>query len=266
MNEIEQKYHNLLANLKQHDRIAIAFSGGVDSTFLLAAAQSGLGDGAVAVTADSVFIPREELEASAQFCSEHGIRQIVFEADVLHDSEICANPANRCYLCKLKIFRRMQTLTNEQGIAAVAEGSNLDDSGDYRPGMQAIAELGILSPLRDALLTKQEIRTLSRSLGLPTWQKPSAACLASRIPYGDVITAENLHMAEEAEQYLHQLGLRQVRVRIHGRIARIEALPDDLMNILHHRIPISARFHEIGFQYTSLDLLGYRTGSLNEVL
>lgn len=266
MNEIEQKYHNLLANLKQHDRIAIAFSGGVDSTFLLASAQSALGDRAVAVTADSAFIPREELEASAQFCSEHGIRQIVFEADVLHDSEICANPANRCYLCKLKIFRRIQTLAGEQGIAAVAEGSNLDDSGDYRPGMQAIAELGILSPLRDALLTKQEIRTLSRSLGLPTWQKPSAACLASRIPYGDIITAKNLRMAEEAEQYLHQLGLRQVRVRIHGNVARIEALPDDLMNILHHRIPLSERFHEIGFQYTSLDLLGYRTGSLNEVL
>ena len=266
MDSIMQKYRNLLEILSKYEKMLIAFSGGVDSSFLLYAAKQALGDRMAAVTAESAFFPRAEQAEAAQFCAENGIRQITFEADVLSDSRICSNPADRCYFCKRKLFFRIRQIAAEDGFSAVAEGSNSDDRKDYRPGLKAVSELGILSPLCQASLTKSEIRSLSKIFGLPTWNKPSAACLASRIPYGDLITREKLRMAELAEQYLHELGFGQVRVRIHGNVARIEAMPDELEQILRNRTGISERFREIGFSYTALDLLGYRTGSLNETL
>ena len=266
MDNIHQKYQALQMLLESCQQVAVAFSGGVDSTFLLYAAHAVLGDCVIAVTADSAFFPRREQSEAYDFCREHGIRQITFQADVLQDLNIIQNPPDRCYLCKRLIFGSIQKIAAENGITQIAEGSNLDDLGDYRPGMRAIAELGILSPLRDAELTKQEIRQLSKELGLPTWEKPSFACLASRIPYGDLITDDKLRMAERAEAFLLAAGFRQVRVRIHGEIARIEVLPEDFERLLSVRQQIVAELKSIGFRYISLDLTGYRTGSLNEAL
>lgn len=266
MDALEQKYDRLCMILRSFGSAAIAFSGGVDSTFLLAAAHQVLGGRVIAVSVDSAFIPRSEIKDASVFCSAHGIRQINISADVLNHPDICRNPANRCYFCKKMLFQAIQEIANHEHLTVAAEGSNADDLNDYRPGIQALKELGIQSPLCDAALTKQEIRSLSHSMHLPTWDKPSAACLASRIPYGDPITADKLHMAEQSEAYLHQLGFRQARVRIHGCIARIEVLPADFEHILQHRTDISEKFRSIGFQYTALDLIGYRTGSLNELL
>ena len=266
MDNIHQKYQALQMLLESCQQVAVAFSGGVDSTFLLYAAHAVLGDRVLAVTADSAFFPRREQSEAYDFCREHDIRQITFQADVLQDLNIIQNPPDRCYLCKRLIFGSIQKIAAENGITQIAEGSNLDDLGDYRPGMRAIAELGILSPLRDAELTKQEIRQLSKELGLPTWEKPSFACLASRIPYGDLITDDKLRMAERAEAFLLAAGFRQVRVRIHGEIARIEVLPEDFERLLSVRQQIVAELKSIGFRYISLDLTGYRTGSLNEAL
>ena len=266
MDNIHQKYQALQMLLESCQQVAVAFSGGVDSTFLLYAAHAVLGDRVIAVTADSAFFPRREQSEAYDFCREHGIRQITVQADVLQDLNIIQNPPDRCYLCKRLIFGSIQKIAAENGITQIAEGSNLDDLGDYRPGMRAIAELGILSPLRDAELTKQEIRQLSKELGLQTWEKPSFACLASRIPYGDLITDDKLRMAERAEGFLLAAGFRQVRVRIHGEIARIEVLPEDFERLLSVRQQIVAELKSIGFRYISLDLTGYRTGSLNEAL
>ena len=266
MDDAHRKYQALETLLQSYESAAVAFSGGVDSTFLLAAAHAVLGERVIAVTADSAFFPRREQSDAAEFCRNRGIRQIVFHADVLHDTNIIQNPPNRCYLCKRLIFSQIQQIAAQNGIICIAEGSNLDDLGDYRPGMQAIAELGICSPLREVSLTKQEIRLLSKEMGLPTWEKPSFACLASRIPYGDLITAENLSMAEQAERFLLDSGFRQVRVRIHGDIARIEVLPADFERIVSFREQVTAELKTIGFRYVCLDLNGYRTGSLNEAL
>ena len=266
MDNIHQKYQALQMLLESCQQVAVAFSGGVDSTFLLYAAHAVLGDRVIAVTADSAFFPRREQSEAYDFCREHGIRQITFQADVLQDLNIIQNPPDRCYLCKRLIFGSIQKIAAENGITQIAEGSNLDDLGDYRPGMRAIAELGILSPLRDAELTKQEIRQLSKELGLQTWEKPSFACLASRIPYGDLITDDKLRMAERAEGFLLAAGFRQVRVRIHGEIARIEVLPEDFERLLSVRQQIVAELRGGGLGCVSLDLTGYRTGSLNEAL
>ena len=266
MDALETKYAVLKKILGSYRSLAVAFSGGVDSTFLLAAAKQILGCRLTAVTVDSAFIPRCELAEAAVFCTAQNIRQIVFRADVLAYPEICGNPPNRCYYCKKMLFQNILRIADDEGIAVVADGSNADDLTDYRPGMQALKELKIQSPLCEAGLTKQEIRILSRAMQLPSSDKPSAACLASRIPYGDTITAENLSMAERAEQYLKQFGVRQLRVRIHGNIARIEVMPDDFSGLLRYRSEISETFRTLGFQYTTLDLSGYRTGSLNEVL
>ncbi len=266
MDDAHRKFHALETLLRSYESAAVAFSGGVDSTFLLAAAHAVLGERVIAVTAESAFFPRREQSDAADFCRNRGIRQIVFHADVLDDTNIIQNPPNRCYLCKRLIFSQIQQIAAQNGISCIAEGSNLDDLGDYRPGMQAIAELGICSPLREVSLTKQEIRLLSKEMGLPTWEKPSFACLASRIPYGDLITAENLGMAEHAERFLLDSGFRQVRVRIHGDIARIEVLPDDFERMVSECEQVTAKLKTIGFRYVCLDLNGYRTGSLNEAL
>ena len=264
----DEKYERLLSLLRSCGSIAVAFSGGVDSSFLLKAAQEALGSKTLALTADSVFIPRSEVREAVAFCKGYGIRQVILPIDVLDVAGVRDNPPDRCYHCKRGIFERMLAAAAEEGISVVAEGSNLDDEGDYRPGMRAIRELGVYSPLRDAGLTKADIRELSRRLGLKTWDKPSYACLASRFAYGETLDTARLHAVENAENVLHGYGLRQCRVRVHGTLARIELMPEDFTKIMdeERRHEIVKRFKEFGFSYISLDLAGFRSGSMNELL
>lgn len=261
-----QKADKLKSYLRELGRVAVAYSGGVDSTFLLKVAHDVLGDNVLALTAASKFIPRRELDETIKFCAENKIRQIIFEADVLNIAGVKENPVDRCYLCKRELFKNFLRLAEENKISIVVEGSNMDDTSDYRPGMKALAELGIKSPLQVAELYKSEIRELSREMNLPTWSKPSMACLASRFVYGETLTEKNLSMVEAAEEFLLQAGFKQFRVRVHGKIARIEILPEEFNRLLKIREEISARFKALGFDYVTLDLQGYRTGSMNEGL
>ena len=266
MDALPQKLARLQSALAAYGGAAVAFSGGVDSAFLLAAAHEVLGDKALAVTAVSCTIPRHELEEARQFCRDRHIRHVLLQIEASRLPWLSDNPPNRCYLCKLAVFKEIIRTAGEYGLQVVAEGSNTDDDGDYRPGMQAIRELGVRSPLRGAGLSKAEIRLLSRELELPTWNRPSLACLASRFPYGESISPEKLRAVEQAEQYLRGLGFNQLRVRVHGRLARIEITPEEFSRLLVHRLEIYDKLQEYGFSYVSMDLLGYRTGSMNETL
>lgn len=264
--ELNEKFAHLKSLLRELGSVAVAFSGGVDSTFLLKAAHDALGDRCAALTMQSCLFTRREMDEAKAFCAREGVRHIVLEVDELSIPGFRENPRDRCYLCKRALFSRLQSVAAANGLACVAEGSNVDDMGDYRPGLRAIAELGVKSPLRAANLRKSEIRELSKRLGLPTWDKPSLACLASRIPYGETITAEKLAMVGRAEEVLFGLGMKQGRVRVHGNVARIETLPEQFDLILKNRVLITAELKKCGFSYVALDLEGYRTGSLNETL
>lgn len=268
MDTLYTKLEQLKANLRDMGSVAVAFSSGVDSTFLLKVAHDVLGEQSIAVTASASFFPAREREEAEHFCKEHGIRQFFCDIHGLEIAGFRENPPNRCYLCKRALFEKFLEIASTQGIAVVAEGSNVDDEGDYRPGLKAVRELGIRSPLRAAGLTKAEIRRLSQEMGLPTWDKPSFACLASRFVYGESITEEKLLMVEQAEQLLQTLGFHQFRVRIHGRLARIEVLPEDLSRMLEKntRQLIHTSLKALGFTYITLDLAGYRTGSMNETI
>ncbi|MDR0335517.1 MAG: ATP-dependent sacrificial sulfur transferase LarE [Planctomycetaceae bacterium] len=262
------KYENLKEYLSQFDRLVIAFSGGVDSTFLLWSARLVLENRIVAVTARSCSFPQRELDEASCFVRENGIEHVIVDSEELDIEGFSKNPINRCYLCKTELFTKIRNIANSYDIRYIAEGSNADDEGDYRPGFQAVSELGILSPLRHAKLTKNDIRQLSAEQGLPTWNKQSFACLSSRFPYGEAITKERLTMIDQAEQFLLDSGFRQVRVRFHGNLARIETDNDGFQKLFEKNLreTIYKRFKEIGFVYVSIDILGYRTGSMNESL
>ncbi|MBR1751823.1 MAG: ATP-dependent sacrificial sulfur transferase LarE [Ruminococcus sp.] len=262
----DEKYDALLVYLSSLGSAAVAFSSGVDSTFLLAAAKQALGDRVIAVTAKSCSFPGRELKEAEDFCRSEGIRHIIFESEELDIDGFRHNPKNRCYLCKSELFKKIVGIARDNGIEQVVEGSNVDDEGDYRPGLIAIKEQGILSPLRHAGLTKAEIRELSKKMDLPTWSKQSFACLASRFPYGEEINETKLSMVDKAEQLLLDLGLSQVRVRIHGTLARIEVDSSGFDVVLREKKRIADSFKSYGFDYVSLDLQGYRMGSMNETL
>ncbi|MBQ9504473.1 MAG: ATP-dependent sacrificial sulfur transferase LarE [Lachnospiraceae bacterium] len=262
------KKEKLKEILRGYGSLAIAFSGGVDSTFLLKMAHDVLGDNCAAVTGRSESFPEREYKESMDFCRAEGIRQIAFNSEEIDTPGYAENPVNRCYICKHALFSSLLKLAEENGLKYVAEGSNTDDNGDFRPGLKAIAELGIKSPLREAGLTKEEIRLLSKEMELPTWDKPSYACLASRFVYGETITREKLSMVDRAEELLLKMGFRQVRVRIHDRIARIEVEQKDFERFADPAVRdrIYTELKGFGFSYVALDLRGYRTGSMNETL
>ncbi|MCR4899224.1 MAG: ATP-dependent sacrificial sulfur transferase LarE [Treponema sp.] len=272
--ELNKKYEALKNYFAQLGSLAIAFSSGVDSTFMLKVAHDLLGDRAVAITVRSDLFPEREKSEAQDFCKKEGIKHIFIDLQELDIPGFKENPKNRCYLCKHSLFAKIIEVAHEHGLEYVCEGSNLDDEGDYRPGLKAIAELGVKSPLRECNLWKSEIRAISKDLGLATWKKPSFACLASRFVYGEIITLEKLAMVEKAEELLIDLGFIQERVRIHssgtdqtsGTIARIEVAPEDFAKLLEHREKIVTDFKKLGFNYVSMDLQGYRSGSMNETL
>lgn len=260
------KYEALIQYLKKLERVVLAFSGGVDSTFLLRAAKEALGDNLKAVTILSPYIPKWEIEEAKELVRELGVDYEIIEAPLI--DEIKFNPENRCYLCKKAVFSMIEALAHREGFHYVIDGTNFDDIHDYRPGLKALAELNVKSPLLDCQLTKAEIRAFSRELGLPTWDKPPYACLLTRIPYGNELHVEDFEKIEKAEKYMMDIGFRAIRVRCHGSIARIEVDRNDRSRLFDENLldQISAKLKEFGFKYVSLDLEGYRTGSLNETL
>lgn len=262
------KKEALIHYIENLDSLIVAFSGGVDSTFLLAVAHRVLGEKVLAATASSATYPSQEQEEAARFARKRGIRHIIFESDETCLPAFSDNSPDRCYHCKKLLSQELLQIAKEKGILHIALAANLDDLGDYRPGITAAEEMGMIEPLMDAKLTKEEIRFLSKEMDLPTWDKPAMACLASRIPYGDPITDEKLKMVEEAETVLFKNGFRQFRVRHHGAVARIEVEISDLGKIMDKtlREKIVERFRKIGFLHIALDLEGYVTGSMNRSL
>ena len=266
--ELQMKLDKLKNYIADLGSLAVGFSGGVDSSLLLAVAHEVLGERLIAVTGADASVPEREVNEAIAFCKERGIRHIICKVDPLKEEGYRHNGPDRCYFCKHGIFTEVKKIADENGIEYMAEGSNMDDIGDYRPGLRAAAELSVKSPLREAELTKSEIRLISKAMGLPTWSKPAYACLASRFVYGEEITEEKLHMIDTAEQFLIEHGFFEERVRMHGNLARIEVPPADIPKLAAEELreKIYDKFREIGFLFVTLDLKGYRLGSMNATL
>jgi uncharacterized protein len=264
----KSKKESLVMNLKEFPSLLVAFSGGVDSSFLLAIARQVLGEKVLAATASSIIHPFREKEAAVEFTKQWGIGHIIFESNETGIPEFVSNSPERCYHCKKSLSQRLISIAKEKGMEYVAYATNHDDLKDYRPGTRAAVETGILSPLIDAKLGKDEIRFLSKEMGLASWDKPAMACLASRIPYGDYITSKKLKMVEEAENFLFENGFRQFRVRLHAPVARIEVPLSETGKLIEEklRVKILEKFREIGFMHVSVDLEGYVSGSMNREL
>lgn len=261
------KLSQLKSILRGYGKVAVAYSGGVDSTFLLKVAHDELGDKVIAITSRSLLNLESDFLASKKWAEEESVSQLVVRANELEFPGFAQNPPDRCYICKKALFAEVKKIAQDAlPDSVVVDGSNVDDQSDYRPGTKALKELEVKSPLLEAGLTKAEIRAFSRELGLPTWDKPSAACLASRFPYGDTITAEGLERVAAAEEVLHRAGFDYVRVRVHGQIARIEVPPEQIVDFARRREEVVSKLRALGFAYVALDLEGYRTGSLNELL
>jgi len=262
------KYERLLGIIRDMDRVLVAFSGGVDSTFLGRAAKDAVGDRAVLVTADSETYPASELDETRRLAELLGMRHLVVQTRELDNPQYALNSPNRCYFCKEELFAKLGPIAREHDDATMIYGANMDDLGDHRPGMDAAKAAGVRAPLIEAGIWKEEIRVVSRALGLATWDKPSFACLSSRFQYGDAITPEKLRRIDAAEVFVRSLGFRQFRVRHHDRLARLELPPEEMERLFEdgRRKAVVERFRELGYLYVTLDLQGFRSGSANEIL
>ena len=260
------KYEKLKEILGTMENLVVAYSGGTDSSLLLKVAHDILGDKVLAMTAVSASLPADERAEAEQIARQIGAKHVLVDSEETSNLDYLANTPNRCFFCKKETFEKLTAYARQHGFQAIADGTNADDTGDYRPGRQAASEYAVRSPLLEAGFTKAEIRQLARELGLLNWDKPAAACLSSRIPYGTTITMEALSQVERAEAVLHGLGLRQIRVRHHGQVARIETEPADFTVLLEHRNEMVSALKAIGYAYVTLDLAGFRSGSMNEVL
>jgi uncharacterized protein len=266
---LEARYTRLADILRNLRSVVVAFSAGADSTLVLKVAADVLGPGhLLAVTADSPSVPRAELRDAQRLAAEVGVEHLIIQTTEFQRPEYLANPTNRCYFCKDTLYDHLERVRSVRGFSAIVNGANADDSKDWRPGLQAAGEHAVRAPLAEAGLTKNDVRTLSQRLGLATWDKPASPCLSSRIPYGEEVTPEKLHAIESAEEFLRGLGIRECRVRHHGELARIEVPAAWIPRLADRALAaeIVRRFQELGYAYVTLDLEGFRSGSLNEVI